>query len=98
LILYLVLAVGARMHLQLRSTGSTGFKGISGRPGSAGWTGGVLFAAAFGLALAVPVLDLTGVLNPVPWLDGAIGHALDLVLFLSGLIGTLWAQVAMGSS
>jgi hypothetical protein len=33
--LYLALAFGARTFLQLRRTGSSGFKGISGHPGSA---------------------------------------------------------------
>ncbi len=50
-VLYLALAFGARTVLQLRRTGSSGVKGISGRPGSAEWTGGVLFVFAFGLLL-----------------------------------------------
>jgi hypothetical protein len=49
-----VLAFGLRTVLQLQRTGSSGFKGISGRTGSAEWTGGVLFVFAFGLALLVP--------------------------------------------
>jgi hypothetical protein len=61
--LYLALAFGARTVLHLRQTGSSGFKGISGRPGSAEWTGGVLFAVALGLGLAAPVLDLLGVID-----------------------------------
>jgi hypothetical protein len=38
-VLYLALAFGGRTLLQLSSTGSTGFKGVSGRPLSAEWTG-----------------------------------------------------------
>ena len=57
-VLYLALAFGARTILQLRRTGSTGFKGVSGRLGSAEWLGGVLFAVALGLGLAAPVLAL----------------------------------------
>jgi hypothetical protein len=63
--LYLALAFGARTVLHLRQTGSSGFKGISGRPGSAEWTGGALFAVALGLGLAAPVLDLLGVIDPL---------------------------------
>jgi protein-S-isoprenylcysteine O-methyltransferase Ste14 len=96
--LYLALAFGGRTLLQLRSTGSTGFKGISGRPFSAEWTGGVMFVAAFLLGLASPLLGLTGVLEPVAFLDVSVGHVLGFVLFFAGLAGTLWAQVEMGAS
>jgi protein-S-isoprenylcysteine O-methyltransferase Ste14 len=96
--LYLALAFGGRILLQLRRTGSTGFKGISGRPLSAEWTGGVLFVVAFLLGLAAPLLALLDALGPVSFLDGSVGHGLGFVLFFAGLAGTLWAQVAMGAS
>lgn len=96
--LYPALAFGGRTLLQLRRTGSTGFKGISGRPGSAEWIGGVLFAAAMALGLASPLLALAGAAGPIILLEGQIGHALGFVLFFSGLAGTLIAQVAMGVS
>ena len=63
-VLYLVLAFGGRTLLQLRRTGSTGFKGISGRPFSIEWTGGILFAVAVLLGLAAPVLTLAGAMEP----------------------------------
>ena len=97
-ILYLALAFGGRTTLQLRRTGSTGFKGISGRPLSAEWTGGVLFVSAFLLGLAACLLGLVGALEPVALLDGSVGHWLGFVLFVAGLTGTLFAQVAMGAS
>ena len=96
--LYLALAFGGRTLLQLRSSGSTGFKGVSGRPFSAGWTGGVLFVVAVLLALAAPVLDLAGVAGPIGVLDGAAGRALGFALFALGLVGTVVSQVAMGPS
>ena len=55
-VLYLALAFGGRTLLQLRSTGSRGFKGISGRPLLAEWTGGALFVGAFLLGLAARLL------------------------------------------
>jgi protein-S-isoprenylcysteine O-methyltransferase Ste14 len=97
-VLYLALAFGGRTLLQLRSTGSTGFKGISGHTFSAEWTGGVLFVAAFLLGLAAPVLGLAGALEPLAPLDGSVGHALGLILFFAGLCGTLLAQLAMDAS
>jgi hypothetical protein len=39
---WLVAAFGARTWLQVRRTDDSGFRGISGRPGSARWWAGVL--------------------------------------------------------
>jgi len=98
LVLYASLAFGARALVQLRRTGSTGFKGISGSPGSPEWLGGVLFVAAVGLLFAAPVLGLAGGIEPLSALDRPAVHALGLVLYAAGLAGTLVAQGAMGSS
>lgn len=95
---YVALAFGARTALQLRTTGSTGFKGISGWPGSAEWLGRVLFVLAMVLGLAAPALDLAGASEPVGTIDGRVGHALGLLLYALGLAGTLVAQWAMGRS
>ncbi len=96
--LYLALAFGVRALSQLRSMGSTGLKGISGRPLSAEWAGGVLFVAAPLLGLAAPLLDLAGALRPIPLLDGPVEHASGFVLFTLGLAGTLLAQFAISAS
>lgn len=95
---YLALAFGVRSVLQRRRTGSAGFHGISGRPGSAEWAGGVLFVVALLLGLAAPILDLAGVLAPVSALDGTAGHVLGLVLAAGGVVTTLASQVTMGTS
>ncbi|CAN5694631.1 isoprenylcysteine carboxylmethyltransferase family protein [soil metagenome] len=97
-LVYLALAFGARTVLQLRSTGSTGFKGISGRVGSAEWTGGALFAAAVVLLVFAPVLQIAGALEPIGFLDGLAGRWLGFALYGLGLTGTLIAQSAMGAS
>jgi protein-S-isoprenylcysteine O-methyltransferase Ste14 len=97
-VLYIGLAFGLRTVAQIRATGSSGFSGISGRPGSAEWTGGVLFVVALVLGLLGPVLDLAGVLDPIDALDGQIGHAAGIGLFWGGLVTTLGAQFAMGES
>ncbi|HEX8648541.1 MAG TPA: isoprenylcysteine carboxylmethyltransferase family protein [Thermoleophilaceae bacterium] len=97
-LVFLVVAFGLRTVVHKRRTGSTGFHGISGRPGSAEWTGGVLFAVAVLLGLAAPVLDLAGVVDPIGALDGATGHAAGAGLFFGGLVTTVLAQFAMGDS
>lgn len=97
-VLYVALAFGARTVLQLRRTGSTGFKGFRGRPGSAEWLGGVLFVVGLVLGLVAPVLDLSGVIEPISVLDSWVVHALGLVIYGLGLTGTLLSQGAMGGS
>ena len=95
---YLGLAFGLRSWMQWRHTGSTGFKGISGRPGSADWLGGVLFVVALALGFAAPVLDLAALVEPIAALDGHTVHAIGAVLAIAGIALTLYAQNAMGAS
>lgn len=40
---WLAVAFGLRVVIQLRRTGDTGFRGLSGRPGSASWRAGFSF-------------------------------------------------------
>jgi protein-S-isoprenylcysteine O-methyltransferase Ste14 len=96
--LYLALAFGARTLIQLRRTGSTGFKGLSGRVGSVEWLAGLLFVVALAIGAAAPVLALAGVVEPISALDSTAVHAAGIVLFAVGLAGTFAAQVAMGES
>ena len=97
-LLYLALAFGLRTAIQLRRTGSSGFEGISGRPGSVEWIAGVLFAVAIAVGFAAPLLALTGVVEPIAALDTTAVHVAGSALFAAGLVGTLAAQVAMGDS
>ena len=96
--LYLALAVAFRAWLQLRRTGDSGFKGVSGRPGSLEWVAGVLFILAIGIGVAAPILDVTDVMDPPEALNSVGVRATGVALFLAGLIGTLYAQIAMGES
>jgi protein-S-isoprenylcysteine O-methyltransferase Ste14 len=95
---YLALAFGLRSVIQLRRTGSTGFKGVSGSPGSLEWYAGILFGVALIIGVLAPVLDVTGVLDPIGAVDGPGAHALGLALFGLCLAATLYAQLAMGES
>lgn len=98
-IIFFLLAFGLRSVVQYRRTGSTGFVGIAGRPGSVEWFGGALFAVAMVGSLAAPILQLAGVVEPysvgsLPWSWAALG----CLFYLIGVGGTLWAQFAMGDS
>ena len=97
-LLYAALGFGLRTFLHWRRTGSSGFNGISGRPGSLERKGGLLFAVALVLGLAAPLLDIAGVLSPIGMVDGSVAHGLGFVLFALGLGGTMLAQFAMGDS
>ena len=97
-VLYMALAFGLRTWLQLRRTGESGFKGISGPPGSREWTAGVLFAIAIAIGVAAPMLDVTGVIDPLDALDSAGLRATGIAIFVVGVVGTLYAQIAMGES
>ena len=95
---YLLLAFGLRTVIQLRRTGSTGFRGVGGRPGSAEWLAGVGFVVALVLGVAAPVLALADVVEPIDAIDTAGADTAGLVLAIAGIGATLVAQFAMGSS
>ena len=96
--LYLALAFGVRALIQIRRTGSSGFKGVSGSIGSPEWLAGVLFVVALLIGAAAPVLALTDVVEPIAALDKTAFHAIGIALFSAGLAATLVAQVSMGKS
>ena len=101
LLIYLVglaVAFGLRTWLQLRRTGSSGFHGISGEPGSLRWWAGISFVAALVLgltALALAAVDVAA--RPSGSTVDAAG-LVGLVLALVGFAGVLAAQIGMGSS
>lgn len=98
LVVFFGLNFGLRSWWHWRATGTTGFRGISGRVGSPEWLGGVLFAVGLVIGVAAPLVELAGVLSPLfrsrPWwMDAAAGCLVTL-----GIAGTSWAQAAMGPS
>jgi protein-S-isoprenylcysteine O-methyltransferase Ste14 len=95
---YLALAFGLRILIQLRRTGSTGFSGLSGSPGSAEWVAGVGFATALLVGAAAPLLALLDLAEPFGALDVTALHVAGLVLAIAGIAATFYAQVAMGAS
>ena len=95
---YFALAFGLRTIIQLRRTGSTGFHGVGGRPGSAEWLAGVGFVVALVAGVAAPALALTDVAGPIAALDTTALHVAGIVLAVAGIAATLVAQLAMGTS
>lgn len=96
-VVYLAVGFGLRTWLQVRRTGDTGFRGISGRRGSPEWWAGVLFAVALAAGLLGPVTALVG-LEPVKVLTLPEIEVAGLLLACVGLLGTILTQVAMGTS
>ncbi len=55
---YLLVAFVVRTIIQVRQTGDTGFRGLSGRFGTAEWWAGVLFVVALVVGVAAPIAGL----------------------------------------
>ncbi|MFI8363387.1 methyltransferase family protein [Streptomyces sp. NPDC085612] len=93
-----VTAFGLRAAVQRRRTGDAGFRGISGRPGSAAWWAGVLFVLALLGGAAAPAAALAG----MPTLPGAGDSSAlrwtGLAVALAGMAATQVAQGGMGAS
>jgi protein-S-isoprenylcysteine O-methyltransferase Ste14 len=87
-----------RAWLQHRRTGSTGLRGISGKTGSAEWVAGVGFVISLVVAVAGPLLQLFGVITPLPGLQAEGIQIAGIALALLGIVLTVWAQLDMGDS
>ncbi|HJT92652.1 MAG TPA: isoprenylcysteine carboxylmethyltransferase family protein [Mycobacterium sp.] len=95
---FAVLGFGWRSWEQRRRTGSTGFRGVSGRLGSAEWFAGVGFVVALIAAVAAPVLQLAGVVSPLTVLHAGWIQLTGVVLAIVGIAATVYAQLDMGDS
>jgi protein-S-isoprenylcysteine O-methyltransferase Ste14 len=93
---YAIVTFGVRSWLQWRRTGSTGFRGISGRAGSAEWWGGMLLAGSMVAAPVAALLDVTRQLPPFVAAEWV--RWLGLAVFGAGFAATFAAQLAMGTS
>lgn len=92
---YLGVGFGLRTWVQVRRTGDTGFRGISGRTGSAEWWAGVLFVVALVTGVLGPVVGLAGV-DPVPALTTPVLQWAGVVVAVLGIAGTCVTQMEMG--
>ncbi|MGH3352006.1 MAG: methyltransferase family protein [Nocardioides sp.] len=94
---YMLLGFGIRTWVQLRHTGDSGFRGISGHPGDPEWRAGVLFVVALLAGLLGPIAALAG-LDAVAVLIHPAIQAGGMALALIGITATVLTQVAMGTS
>jgi protein-S-isoprenylcysteine O-methyltransferase Ste14 len=94
-VLYFALAFGWRTWRQLRTTGSSGFVGMS-RAGALERVVGVLLIVSIALGLASPLALLLGWPASAPLAPA--WPLLGAALYAAGLALTLWAQVHMGAS
>lgn len=93
---YLLVAFVVRTIIQVRRTGDSGFRGLSGRFGSAEWWAGVLFVVSLVVGVAAPVAGVLG-LPTIDWIDHRAVNVVGLVLTAVGISLTLAAQLRMGS-
>lgn len=96
--IFAALGFGWRSWEQRRRTGSTGFRGITGRPGSLEWFAGVGFIVAEGLAVFGPILQLLGVVSPLGFLHTPWIQITGAVIAVLGIVATVYAQLDMGDS
>jgi len=94
----LAITFGVRVAIQVRRTGSTGLHGLPPDAGPLEWVAGGMFVAGLLMGGAAPIFALLGILEPIPVLDGPVGHVVGLVLALGGIALTFGAQLAMGDS
>src|SRR6476620_2802915 len=95
---FAALGFGWRSWVQHRATGSTGFRGISGRLGSAEWFAGAGVVVALVAGVTAPLLQLTDTVAPLPVLQAAWLQAAGVGLGVFGIAATVYAQVYMGES
>jgi protein-S-isoprenylcysteine O-methyltransferase Ste14 len=93
-----VLGFGWRLWLQHRRTGSTGFRGVSGRIGSLEWLAGVGFPISLMVAVAGPILQRANVIQPLSALSAIWIGVAGMVLAAVGMAATVYAQLQMGDA
>lgn len=95
-VVWLLVAFLLRTIVHLRRTGSSGFNGLSGAPGSAEWLAGVLFALSLLAAFVGAVLH--GSVPAVRAVETTWVLTAGVVFFLVGAVATTASQAAMGAS
>lgn len=93
-----VLGFGWRSWLQYRRTGSTGFRGTSGRIGSLEWIAGLGFVIALVVAVCAPILQRANVIEPVGMLRTVWIQVIGIVVATAGIAATVYAQLEMGDA
>lgn len=97
-VVFAAFAFGWRSWIHWRRTGTTGYVGLSGKVGSLEWLGGLLFIVAIVVTPLAALLQARGTLAPLVSLPPAVTLGAGGLLYATGLLGTLWSQLAMGES
>ena len=91
---YALAAFGIRSIVQRVRTGSTGWRGLHGRPGSTAWWAGLLVVVGIAGLVVAPALRW--------WFPGADVHVVRLaiggIVFAAGFVLTVAAQASMGDA
>jgi protein-S-isoprenylcysteine O-methyltransferase Ste14 len=93
-----VLGFGWRLWLQHRRTGSSGFRGASGRIGSLEWIAGVGFPIVLMVALCAPILQRTNVIEPFSALSAVWIPVTGIGVAAAGIAAAVYAQLEMGDA
>lgn len=93
-----VLGFGWRSWLQYRRTGSSGFRGTSGRIGSTEWIAGVGFVVALMVAVSAAILQRANVIQPIRILTAVWIQVTGIAAAMIGIAATVYAQLEMGDS
>jgi protein-S-isoprenylcysteine O-methyltransferase Ste14 len=93
-----VLGFGWRSWLQYRRTGSSGFRGTSGRIGSTEWIAGVGFVVALTVAVSAAILQRANVIQPIRILTTVWIQVTGIAVAMIGIAATVYAQLEMGDS
>ena len=96
-VLYALVGFGIRTAVQNRRTGDSGFRGLSGSPGSAERWAGVLFATALVAGVLAPIAGLLG-LSAISALEHRPVQAAGAALAALGILGTFITQQDMGDN
>jgi protein-S-isoprenylcysteine O-methyltransferase Ste14 len=93
-----VLGFGWRSWLHYRRTGSSGFRGASGRIASTEWFAGVGFVVALTVAVSAPILQRINIIQPISILTAVWIQVAGIGVATVGIAATVYAQLEMGDS
>jgi len=95
--IYLGVGFGLRTYIQVRRTGDSGFRGISGSFGTAEWWAGALFVVALAAGVLGPISASLGV-EPLDALSAPVIQWTGVVVTLVEIVATFVTQLEMGTS
>jgi protein-S-isoprenylcysteine O-methyltransferase Ste14 len=96
--LFGLIAIGGRVLLHRRRTGTSGVHGIGDHSRPIEWVGGTLFVGGIAVAIAGPVLELGSEIEPIEALERTWIELAAIAVFGLGFALTILAQREMGAS